>query len=116
MRRTLWQVFIFLICAISTKQASSNLEGKKKQKFDFDICKKASNTRPLDLISALLFPWAIGCQRHLLFVICIVFVIFFVIFFVIVIVFVFVIVCTNLIVTKNLGIVAQWWTLCESHL
>ena len=85
---------------------------EKKQKFDFDICKKASNTWPLDLISALLFPWAIGCQRDLLFVICIVFVIFFVI----VIVFVFVIVCTNLIITENLGIVAQWWTLCESHL
>ena len=61
-------------------------EGKKKQKFDFDICKKASNTRPLDLISALLFPWAIGCQRDLLFVIFIVLVIVFVIVFFIVIV------------------------------
>ena len=44
-------------------------EGKKKQKFDFDICKKASNTRPFDLISALsvgdwLSAWATFCHFH----------------------------------------------------
>ena len=76
----------FQLSHLCHEQASSTWRGKKRQKFDFDICRNASNSRPFGSISALLFPWAIGCQRDLLFVIFIVLVIVFVIVFFIVIV------------------------------